>query len=109
MSKTDSGAAIWGIIVIFLGITLLLTNIGVIDGAIWNYIFRFWPVLLVLEGLHLIMGNNIAAKAVLGVITLAVMALILTGGIKIYNPELFFQWGLDQIPGNSWFNNLFIK
>ena len=46
------------VFLILVGGMLLLNSIGVVDWGVWVYIFRFWPILIVLIGLRIILGNS---------------------------------------------------
>ncbi|GAA4453993.1 hypothetical protein GCM10023189_19900 [Nibrella saemangeumensis] len=53
----------WGIFIITLGILFLGQNVGWFD-IDWGYLARFWPLLLILAGINLILerrGNSAAA------------------------------------------------
>lgn len=63
------------IILIALGIAFLLNNLGIVDFN-WFYLLRFWPVILVLTGLDLLLGRSVA-----GSILVAIVGLVLVGGI----------------------------
>ncbi len=45
-----SSALTWGFILIALGGLLLLHNF--VDINVWEYIFKFWPVILILIGIQ---------------------------------------------------------
>jgi len=47
----------WGIILIFAGTVFLLENYGVIDFT-WSYVWRFWPVFLIISGLNIIFSKS---------------------------------------------------
>jgi preprotein translocase subunit YajC len=38
----------WAILLIFVGLLLLLTNLGIISAAVW----AFWPLLLIIIGIY---------------------------------------------------------
>lgn len=48
-----------GVLIAAGGVLLLLTNYGLVDWAVWQDIWRFWPVLLVLWGLQLLIGKPV--------------------------------------------------
>ena len=49
------GNIIWGSIVIVIGIIVLLENMGIISGSIWNYI---WPLFIIVVGLSIIFHDR---------------------------------------------------
>ncbi len=46
---------VWGIFLLFLGIVLLLQSLNVIPWALWGTLWHFWPVLLIIAGLSLLL------------------------------------------------------
>ena len=53
-----TGSGIFGLAILFAGILLLLNNFGIVSKEVWNYIWPFWPVLLILIGIRIIFGFN---------------------------------------------------
>ena len=53
-SRSFSGW-LFGLIVLFIGVVLLLNNFGVVDRDVWNHIWQFWPVLLIIVGIRIIL------------------------------------------------------
>lgn len=78
--KNYSGA----VFLIFLGIIFLLNNLGILPWQIWNEIWKFWPVILILIGFELFLGKSPFARFVMGVITLLIFALILLYVLSVY-------------------------
>lgn len=44
-----------GLLLLLLGVLLLLTQMGVITGGIWNY---FWPAAIIAVGLSMIFNHT---------------------------------------------------
>jgi hypothetical protein len=66
---------VWPIILIGLGILLLLQNLGFLSWSLWDILWRFWPMILVLIGLELLLGRRnpgLAAVVAVAVLVLAV-------------------------------------
>lgn len=85
----ESSGLIWPILLIAAGTILLLNTLGVLSWAVWNGIWRLWPLALVFIGLELLFGRRsrvasyvIAALLVLTIAGLAVSWSVLpwTGG-----------------------------
>jgi hypothetical protein len=55
LHKHTSGG-IFGLLVIFAGILLLLNNLGMVPVEAWTYVWPFWPIFLILVGIRLISG-----------------------------------------------------
>lgn len=64
----------WGIVLVFIGIVLLLTNFNVIE-FYWRNVWSFWPVFLVIAGVNILFNRN---KSEVGnMICLGVLVVIL--------------------------------
>ncbi len=47
-----------GLVILLIGLMFLLANMGVLDLSVWALVFRFWPVLLIVGGLTLLVGGG---------------------------------------------------
>jgi len=52
------GFPLWGLVLVALGVIFLLQNLDVIGWDIWGTLWRFWPVLLVLIGLNILLAGR---------------------------------------------------
>jgi len=48
-------APIWGIFLLFLGIVFLLQTLDVLPWGLWGTLWRFWPVLIIVVGLGILL------------------------------------------------------
>jgi|GEM_PF-5139070 len=66
------------IILITLGVLFLLSNLGILPISVWFILLRFWPVLLILLGLRIILGRgkNHEAFAFISFILIAVVIVV---------------------------------
>jgi len=46
---------IFGLILIFLGVVFLLQSIGVIPWGLWHILWRFWPILIIIAGVAILL------------------------------------------------------
>ena len=53
--RRDSEIPIAGIFLLFIGAVLLLQSFNVLPWALWNRLWRFWPVLLIIAGLNILL------------------------------------------------------
>jgi hypothetical protein len=68
---TSSGAPIWGIFLLFLGVVLLLQTFNVLPWSLWGTLWRFWPALIIIIGLAILLRHiNIWLVSLLTVIIL---------------------------------------
>ena len=49
------GIPIWGIFLLFLGIVFLLQALDVLPWGLWGTLWRFWPVLIIIIGLGILL------------------------------------------------------
>ena len=79
--KGDRGPfPLWGLLLVALGVIFLLQNLGVLGWGVWGTLWRFWPVVLLLIGLNIILRGQspwlmlgITAVVLIGVIDAAVL------------------------------------
>ncbi|GEM_PF-1974066 len=64
----------WAVFLILVGVMFLLNTTGTVGWGIWLYISRFWPILIILIGIRIILGNSTIAK-VLGMIFTIVLTI----------------------------------
>ncbi len=71
------GGIIIPTLLVVLGILFLLGNFGVISGDFWSGLWRFWPLMLVLLGIEIMLGVTRGWVAVvLALVAIAVVAVI---------------------------------
>ena len=56
-AKPRRGSLVFPLVLIAAGVLLLLSNLGLIEGALWPDLLRFWPVLVIAVGLDLLLGR----------------------------------------------------
>ncbi len=66
----------WGLIFLFIGIILLLSNLNIIH-FYWSAVFRFWPVLLIVVGVNMMVPRH-GTGSIISVITTVLVLLFLT-------------------------------
>jgi hypothetical protein len=65
------------LILITIGGILLLNNLGLLPWSVWHNLWRYWPVILILTGVQMVIGRSLMARVVMFFFTLAVIFLIL--------------------------------
>lgn len=87
----------WGVILLFVGIVLLLENFNVIN-FYWRNVWSFWPVFLVIAGINILFNKNKSDTG--NMISLAVVVIVL--GFIFYKGQ--------QPPANKfWIGDHFTK
>lgn len=79
--KTEN--IIWGLVLVFVGVILMLDNFGVID-FYWRTLWQFWPLILIILGANMIFaGKNSKANSAVAIsITVAALGFIAYQGIN---------------------------
>jgi hypothetical protein len=57
MRETEKGAPVGGIFLLYFGILLLMQTTGYLPWNIWDTLWRFWPVLIIIAGINLLLRN----------------------------------------------------
>ena len=52
------GVPIWGIFLLFLGVVFLLQTLNVLPWGLWGTLWRFWPVLIIIIGLGILLRRS---------------------------------------------------
>lgn len=73
------GYLFWGLFLISLGVIPLLVRAGYLDESTFAELWRFWPLILIVLGLALLLGRYRAG--IIGVALAAIVAGTLVGGI----------------------------
>ncbi len=102
-------------ILILLGILFLLSNFGVLPWSVWQVVLRFWPVVLILIGLEVVVGGTWLGNFIFGLIGLMFFAGLIYFGIWIFNhqPQLnlnqrFNKWSA-QLKSVVWQRDVITK
>ena len=91
--RSFPGGIIIPTILVVLGILFLLSNFGVISGDFWTSLWRFWPLILVLLGIEIILGVTRGWVSI-------VLALLAVGIVVVLGFALAF--GFRSAGGWSW-------
>ncbi|MFC1633111.1 LiaI-LiaF-like domain-containing protein [Patescibacteria group bacterium] len=93
--KSDHGGGIvWAVFVIFIGVILLLNSTGVVPWGVWNILWRFWPVFLILAGVQIIFGRIKLASLLNGIVAIVAFGLIFLTVIAASNTDLLNRWNV---------------
>ncbi|MCU0487356.1 MAG: DUF5668 domain-containing protein [Anaerolineales bacterium] len=101
------GSLFFPLLLIFIGGALLMNNLGMINGSIWETIAMFWPVLFIVWGLDALWRNEGLTGAVL-MLGLGISFLLSNLGYLQINPwrmlatiwpVIFVAIGMDLIIG----------
>ncbi|MEO0265827.1 MAG: DUF5668 domain-containing protein [candidate division WOR-3 bacterium] len=72
--------SVWlGVIFILLGILFMLKNLGLFSESVWSYLWKFWPLILILIGLEILISNRILRGIIVLMFLLGVIFLAIRG------------------------------
>lgn len=98
--KTEK--VIWGLTLVFVGVLLLLQNLGYIN-FYWPVIFRFWPIILILVGANLLFSRDesIASKVSLILLTMLALGFIAYKGITTSSENSHWSFNYNDDDNND--------
>ena len=70
-----------GVVFVFAGIVLLLNALGVISWGFWDAVVNFWPVILILLGVQMILGRGLVSRVIVLVVTIAALLFITSSAV----------------------------
>ncbi|MFH0941976.1 MAG: DUF5668 domain-containing protein [Chloroflexota bacterium] len=79
----------WGICLLFLGAVFLLQTFNVLPWRLWETLWRFWPVLLIIAGLSVLLRGNHPWLTALVTLVLLIASLLIA--IALYGGPLFIS------------------
>ena len=80
------GVSIWGIFLLFLGVVFLLQTLSVLPWGLWGTLWQFWPVLIIVIGLGILLRRYNAW--LVSLLVLAILGACLGIAIWQYSPSL---------------------
>ncbi len=81
------GGSSLGLFLLFTGIILLFNYSNIIPWDFWKYVIPFWPVVLVLAGIRIMIGRNWVSNFVVFFLSLIIFLYIIIYGLyKVHSP-----------------------
>lgn len=77
-----------GLIVIFAGVFILLGNLGIVNFS-WSAVIYFWPVLIILAGINLLLPKRMEGQLLSIMATVVVLLFFAYQGLKPNNSSVF--------------------
>ena len=84
------GKASLGLIVIFVGVFILLNNVGIVYFS-WSAVVYFWPVLIILAGVNILLPKRIEGQLLSIMATIIVLLFFAYQGLKGSNGSSFLS------------------
>jgi len=85
-SQRERHVPVFGILLLFLGVVFLLQNFNVLPWALWETLWRFWPVLIIIIGLSILLKRW--NPWLVSIVVLALLCACLGLAIWQYGPSL---------------------
>ena len=85
------------LLLITVGILLLFNNAGLVPWSVWQEVWRFWPMLLILLGLQIMIGHSWISDVIIGLLGLLfgvfIILYALHSGDMLHNQtiDMFFS------------------
>lgn len=90
---TDEKDIFDALILVLVGIVLLLNNFGVLPWNVWQILFKFWPLIIILWGVKIAFGKN----SIFHLFSFLLIVLAFLYSIASVSPN-FDKWIENQIP-----------
>ncbi len=77
-----------GVFLLFIGVVLLLQTLGILPWSLWNTLWRFWPVILIITGVGVLLKH-------LNVWLVSIVLLVILFGclwMAMLQAEIPFPW-----------------
>ncbi len=79
------------IVFIFVGLVLILNNFAYLPWNIWTILLKFWPVFIVMIGLHTIAGKSMLLNLLVAALGIGLIVSIVAYSAAIVSPQ-FNSW-----------------
>jgi hypothetical protein len=86
-----------GLILILIGIIFLLSNFGLLSSDIWNILWKFWPIFLILLGLQVLGGRSRVGNILVSIIGVIIILAVFALALAQTNPAIS-HWISVQLP-----------
>lgn len=88
--RENFGKLSFGLIVIFLGMIILLQNLDVLSFS-WSSVLSYWPLVLILIGINLMLPHNLWGRTVSICVTLLFLGYFTYIGLRLPGRSVFFD------------------
>lgn len=92
-----------GLILIGIGLLFLLNTLGIATFQVWYFLFKFWPVILILVGLNIILKKTALWWIVpILIFMIFIGAIVMPGSMlrRFDSPRLYFNFGDRERAGS---------
>ncbi len=91
---------LWALVLIAAGFIFLLNNFGLLSVDVWAVLVRFWPVILIIWGLRMILAKSRLGKTLINILAtiLLVEIIILAAAAVNHQFRTYLQSQFPFIP-----------
>ncbi len=97
--RDASQRIVWGSLLLFAGTIFMLNTLDLLPWRAWENILRFWPLLLILAGLNVMLGFSAWARWLMALLTISTFGLVLLSILDGPFPNIMA--GLPDIVGQA--------
>jgi hypothetical protein len=97
-SGVNGSRIVWAIFLVFFGSILLSNTTGLIEWTIWGVLWRFWPVMIILIGIKIILGRSLLMNILIAVLSFAAFSAITIVSLIAIESSLVKNYDIS-IPG----------
>lgn len=92
-----AGNVVWGTLLLFLGSILILITFGYLPWEVWYEIAIFWPIMLILMGVHIMLGSSFLSRFLMSILSVSVFGLIFLYVLKDPFPDFVSKFPKEII------------
>ncbi len=93
-NKTD---VLGAFLLMAVGVIFLLNNFGVVPWNVWGYLWRFWPILLIIAAFQILIGRGNLLEFIVWVIGIALIIFAIVFSVSLVDKD-FNLWVGRQYP-----------
>jgi hypothetical protein len=79
---------VWGAFLIFAGVIFLLNTTGVVPWEAWQNLWVYWPMLVILAGVKIMLGRSFFSRIILIILSLIFFGLVFLSILDQFAPNL---------------------
>lgn len=87
--RARRASLLFPLVVIALGVLLLLTNLGIVAADVWYELVRFWPLLLIVLGIDVLISRPTFGAALSTLLTVVVLITVAFIAIQLFGPDVW--------------------
>jgi len=90
--RCHCGGGVFGLVFIAAGIILLLNYAGIVPWIVWKLMAQFWPAIIIMIGLKILLGRSAVGRAIACLLNLAIIAFIVWAALSSVNSPVALEF-----------------